>query len=76
MGYPAYLTDQTIEELRERVAELEQRNEALELVAAYAKDVIDFWPVMTMRTIRVMIPKMNMLKEALEFARGQNRSQP
>jgi hypothetical protein len=48
-----------------RIQELEARNEQLELVASYAKDVIDFWPSMTMRTIRIMIPKMEALKEAL-----------
>ena len=57
-----------------RIQELEAKNEALELVASYAKDVIDFWPLMTLRTIRVMIPKMASLKEALEMLRGQDRS--
>ena len=53
---------------------LQKRNEALELVASFAQDVVDFWPLMTLRTIRVMIPKMAGLKEALEMLRGQDRS--
>ena len=48
-----------------RIRELEERNEQLEMVASFAKDVVDFWPSMTMRTIRIMIPKMDALKEAL-----------
>jgi hypothetical protein len=55
-------------------ARLQARNEALELVATFAQDVVDFWPLMTIRTIRLMIPKMAALKEALELLRGQNRS--
>lgn len=43
------------------------RLEALELVASYAKDVIDYWPNMSFKTIRIMIPKMQALKEALEM---------
>jgi hypothetical protein len=61
------------EELYEAKAEkyraLEKRMEALELVASYAKDVVDFWPSMAMRTIRIMIPKMDALKEALSLAK-------
>lgn len=52
-----------------RIRELEAKNEALELAASYAQDVVDFWPIMTLRTIRVMIPKMENLKQALAFAR-------
>lgn len=62
------------EENRLEKEEMRKRIEALELVASYAKDVLDFWPLMTLRTIRVMIPKMAALKEALEFLRGQDRS--
>jgi len=51
--------------MSKRIQELEARNEQLEMVASYAKDVVDFWPSMTMRSIRVMIPKMDALKEAL-----------
>ena len=47
------------------IRELQEQNEQLKLVASYAKDVVDFWPEMTMRTIRLMIPKMDALKEAL-----------
>jgi len=49
----------------EKLRALEKRVEALELVASYAKDVIDFWPSMSFKTIRFMIPKMDALKEAL-----------
>ena len=47
---------------------LKKRVEALELVASYAKDVTDFWPSMSMKMIRVMIPKMDALIEALSLA--------
>jgi len=67
ISYDEYL--KTLAKLQ-RLAELEKRVEALELVASYAKDVIDFWPSMTMRTIRVMIPKMNALAEALKLVNG------
>lgn len=43
------------------------RQEALELIASCAKDVVDYWPSMSFKTIRVMIPKMQALKEALEM---------
>jgi hypothetical protein len=43
------------------------RLETLELVASCAKDVVDYWPNMSFKTIRIMIPKMQALKEALEM---------
>lgn len=52
----------------QRIKELEAQNEALKLAVSYAQDVVDFWPNMTMRTIRIMIPKMEVLKEALTLA--------
>lgn len=52
-----------------KIRELETRNEALELAASCAQDVVDFWPSMSMRTIRIMIPKMESLKQALELAK-------
>ncbi len=53
----------------EQRAKSQAKQEALELVLSYAQDVVDFWPLMTLRTIRVMIPKMAALKEALEMYR-------
>jgi hypothetical protein len=55
----------TEEQLKAHIVELNRQLENYKLVASYAKDVIDFWPSMTMRTIRIMIPKMEALKEAL-----------
>jgi len=55
----------TEEQLKAQIVELNQKLENYKIIASYAQDVIDFWPTMTMRTIRVMIPKMNALKEAL-----------
>ena len=61
------------EELYEAKAEkyraLEKKVEALELVASYAKDVVDYWPSMSFRTVRIMIPKMDALKEALSLVK-------
>ena len=53
------------EQLQVEIIKLKNRNTQLELIASYAKDVIDFWPSMTFRNIRLMIPKMDSLKEAL-----------
>ena len=52
-----------------RALAAEKKLEALELVASYAKDVVAYWPSMTFRTIRVMIPKMDALKEALSLVK-------
>jgi hypothetical protein len=50
-----------------RVRELEKKNEALELVASYAKDVLAFWPEFSFRTIKIMVRKMDALKQALDL---------
>lgn len=55
----------TEEQLKAQIVELNRKLEDYKLVASYAKDIIDFWPTMTFRTIRIMIPKMEALKEAL-----------
>lgn len=55
----------TEEQLKAQIVELNKKLESYKLVASYAQDVIDFWPSMTFRTIRFMIPKMDALKEAL-----------
>lgn len=55
----------TEEQLKAQIVELNRKLEAYQLVASYAKDVVDFWPSMSMRMIRTMIPKMDALKEAL-----------
>jgi uncharacterized protein YeeX (DUF496 family) len=55
----------TEEQLKAQIVDLNRKLENYKLIASYAQDVIDFWPNMTMRTIRLMIPKMDALKEAL-----------
>lgn len=55
--------------LMDRMEGDSKRKEALELVASCAKDVIEYWPNMSFRTIKVMIPKMQALKEALDMLR-------
>lgn len=59
----------TEEQLKAQIVELNRRLEAYQLVASYAKDVVDYWPSMTFRTVRIMIPKMDALKEALSLAK-------
>ena len=59
----------TEEQLKAQIVELNRKLEAYKLVASYAQDVVNFWPSMTMRTIRIMIPKMDGLKEALELTK-------
>ena len=55
----------TEEQLKAQIVELNKKLENYKLIESYARDVIEFWPNMTMRTIRIMIPKMDALKEAL-----------
>ena len=59
----------TEEQLKAQIVELNRQLESYKLVASYAKDVIDYWPSMTFRTIRIMIPKMDALKEALSLVK-------
>lgn len=59
----------TEEQLKAQIVELNRKLEAYQLVASYAKDVVDFWPSMSMRMIRTMIPKMAALKEALDLVK-------
>jgi hypothetical protein len=55
----------TEEQLKAQIVELNRKLEAYQLVASYAKDVVEYWPSMSFKTIRFMIPKMDALKEAL-----------
>lgn len=55
----------TEEQLKTQIVELNRKLENYKLLASVAQDVVDFWPSMTFRTIRLMIPKMEALKEAL-----------
>ena len=67
MGYPPHLTDQMISELRDEVEAQKKKIESLELVATYAKDILEFWPQFSFRTVRTMVTKMENLKQALEM---------
>ena len=58
----------TEDQLKAQIVELNRKLEVYKLVASYAQDVVNYWPLMTFRTIRIMIPKMDALKEALELA--------
>lgn len=55
----------TEEQLKAQIVDLNRKLDNYKLIASYAQDVIDFWPSMTFRTIRFMIPKMDALKDAL-----------
>jgi hypothetical protein len=46
---------------------IKKRMEALELVATYAKDIVDSWSNFSFRQVRTMCAKMDALKEALEL---------
>ncbi len=59
----------TEEQLKAQIVELNRKLENYKLLASFVQDVVDFWPTMTFRTIRVMIPKMAALKEALELVK-------
>lgn len=45
------------------------RAEALELVEAYAQDIVDAWPTLTMRTLGTMTQRIETLKQALQAAK-------
>jgi hypothetical protein len=59
----------TEEQLKAQIVDLNRKLENYKLLASFAQDVIDFWPNMTFRTVRVMMPKMAALKEALELVK-------
>lgn len=46
----------------------DKKNEAKELVIMYAKDIVELWPNITIRTLWKMTDKVNSLKEALKQA--------
>ena len=48
---------------------LKQRLEELELVVAYAQDIVNDWPQLTMRQLGNMTQKVNTLRQALEAAK-------
>lgn len=50
---------------RERALAAEKRLEALEYVVAYANDIVEMWPTITMRTLWKMTDKVASIKEAL-----------
>lgn len=50
-------------------SELEAQNEAQELALSYARDIVNSWPNMTLRTMSQMTNKINALREALELAK-------
>lgn len=46
----------------------EKRLEAMEYVIAYANDIVETWPSITMRTLWKMTEKVATIKEALKQA--------
>jgi hypothetical protein len=63
-GRPVTIVKEGID-WKARALAAEGKLENYQLMASYAKDVVDFWPNMSMRAIRIMIPKMDALKQAL-----------
>jgi len=51
---------------KERALKAEKRLEALEYVLAYANDIVELWPTITMRTLWKMTDKVASLKDALK----------
>lgn len=58
-----------IEYWRERATQAERKLEALEYVIAYANDIVEMWPTVTLRTLWRVTDKIASLKEALKQAR-------
>ena len=54
-----------IGDLTRKLESEKKRSEALEMVASCAKDVVDYWPQFSFKTIRIMMAKMENLKQAL-----------
>jgi len=50
-------------------AELERREEALELALICAQDIVDAWPTLTMRTLGNMTKRIDTLRQALEASK-------
>lgn len=51
-----------------RCERAEKRLDSMEYVIAYAKDIVEMWPSITMRTLWKMTEKVATLKEALKQA--------
>jgi hypothetical protein len=51
--------------------ESQKRMEALEMIASYAKDIVEAWPSTTMRTLGQMTQRVNSLRQALEAAENK-----
>lgn len=51
-----------------RAERAEKRLEAMEYVIAYANDIVETWPTITMRTLWKMTEKVATIKEALKQA--------
>ncbi len=54
--------------LKDKLAAAEKKLEALEYVLAYANDIVETWPSITMRTLWRMTDKVATLKNALKDA--------
>jgi len=53
-------------ELEQRAIKAERKLESYEYLVAYANDIIETWPTITMRTLWVMTNKVATLKQALK----------
>lgn len=51
-----------------RAERAEKKLESLEYVIAYANDIVETWPTITMRTLWKMTEKVATIKEALKQA--------
>lgn len=51
-----------------RAKAAEKKLEDMELVTAYAKDIVNAWPTLTMRTLGAMTSKIETLRQALKEA--------
>jgi hypothetical protein len=56
-------------DLIRKIESSKKKEEALEMVVSCAQDVIDFWPQFSFKTIRIMVKKMDALKQALELSK-------
>jgi hypothetical protein len=68
-GYSVYRVNQLeghLKRLENDMEKINSKQEAVELLVAYAQDIVDAWPNLTMRTLSTMTARVNTLRQALE----------
>lgn len=73
-GYSVYRVNQLeghLKRLENDMEKINSKQEAVELLVAYAQDIVDAWPNLTMRTLSTMTARVNTLRQALEEVKNK-----